>query len=223
MSRVSWFDSSLEACLRLRRSREDLYGFDGDFAFLATTWSSTVFLGDVAFPSVENAYHASKALDNCDFVTMMAEVGPRRASSLAAPIDRILPPSWGAEVGLGVMRHLNVQKFFLHGRLGLLLASTRGCLLYDDRRCAGSYWGVDPVEGDGANVLGDMLAEIREMVLDVMRVEDGRPGPEARAVSPDSRCPLCGAASDDHPSPRGRDDLARRCDGFVVLRPRVRA
>ena len=130
------------------------------YKFLSNMEPCKVYYKGVLFPSVENAYQASKAVD---FTTMgqFQHCNPYEAKKLGKKVtmregfnDKRLP----------IMESLLRQKFsYLNPALRQKLINTQGIELIEVNTWNDTYWGV--CRGQGENHLGKLLMKIRDDLL----------------------------------------------------------
>jgi ribA/ribD-fused uncharacterized protein len=133
--------------------------FNGPYSFLANFAPCSVMddLG-LIYPTVENAYQASKALDKSEreaFIT----VAPGAAKRLGSKLP--LRPDWELEK-LWVMFSLLMQKFSKSPLKDQLL-ETAGSELVEGNNWGDTYWGV--CNGVGQNMLGKLLMAVRDEMV----------------------------------------------------------
>lgn len=139
--------------------------FIGPWAFLSNFYLGTVVYENDAYPSVEHAYQAAKAIDPKRRATFqLPGVTSGRAKSLGRKL--IIRPDWDT-VRVDIMRDLLLQKFnptVLRRKLLCTFAAT----LVEGNYWHDEFWGVcdgdcrqGPHEPNGQNMLGVLLMETR--------------------------------------------------------------
>ena len=135
--------------------------FAGEWRFLSNFAPCTVMLDGEAYPSVEHAFQAAKS----DDFRVRQQIRSARTAGHAKRMGRSirLPAGWG-ETRVRVMRGLLWQKFspvapgtqpdYLAG-----LLRTGDAELIEGNDWGDKFWGK--VNGEGANVLGQLLMELR--------------------------------------------------------------
>ncbi|KKL95326.1 hypothetical protein LCGC14_1855750 [marine sediment metagenome] len=136
--------------------REVVDTFFGVFSFLSNFHPCETIYDDVAYPTVEHAYQAAKTLGNRTRVSIRKADTPSKAKRMGRKVR--LRPKWEA-IKVDIMREILWSKF-ANPELGDLLVATGDALLLEENSWGDRYWGV--VDGDGLNVLGNLLMEIRE-------------------------------------------------------------
>ena len=149
-----------------------IHKFEGEYRFLSNFYLSNVydsFITKMLFPSVENAYQASKSLDP-DFWKLLTIVTPGKAKRLGKSIK--LRDDW-EEIKLKVMANLLKEKFKPGSILATKLIDTFDAVLVEGNTWNDKIWGKvllpDGTLGEGKNYLGQLLMGIRKEIL---RVED---------------------------------------------------
>lgn len=136
--------------------------FVGEHAFLSNFFPVDIFREEgtpvMIFPSVENAYQASKTTDykvRLAFVSITAGQAKRLGRTLALRED------WYA-VRLRIMEELVRQKFTASANRPLTqrLLATGDAALVEGNWWGDTFWGV--CEGRGSNHLGRILMQIRD-------------------------------------------------------------
>ena len=149
-------------------------GFSGDLEFCSNFSFSVVRLpyrrGTAELPDVEHAYQAMKAGSLEEFLKQTGVclydyvcMTPGQAKRLGRKVR--LVANWD-EVKVEVMRHLLIQKFKIP-ELRLCLLATEGELV-EWNHWHDNFWGVctcNRCPGEGENMLGRLLMEIREVLL----------------------------------------------------------
>jgi ribA/ribD-fused uncharacterized protein len=138
--------------------------FKGSYRFLSNFVPCTVYLENVAYPSVEHAYQAAKTTDlalRVAFESGTATEAKKRGSKLAIRSD------W-ENIKISVMESLLRQKF-LHGtNYRLMLDSTKGIELIEGNWWHDNFWGEcycgekEACKNGGKNHLGKLLMQIRD-------------------------------------------------------------
>lgn len=132
-----------------------IQGFTGAYRFLSNFWPANVTYEGVVYPTVENAYQASKfpKEDRKPFETCK----PAEAKSHGKKAH--LTEEWKAR-RYNTMYQLNKQKYALNPHLRELLVSTRDRYIEETNHWGDTYWGV--CKGVGENHLGRLLMNIRD-------------------------------------------------------------
>jgi len=136
--------------------REVIDTFFGVFRFLSNFHPCEATYGDLVFPSAEHAYQAAKTLDPKRRVWVLECNTPASAKRYGRKLKK--RPTWES-IKVDVMREVLWSKF-ANPELGDLLLATGDAILLEENNWGDRFWGV--VDGDGQNVLGNLLMEIRE-------------------------------------------------------------
>lgn len=142
--------------------------FTGEHRFLSNFWPAEVNLQGEAYPSVEHAYQAAKAVDSSERkqfqnVKMTAGQAKRAGRALSAR------KNWNAVKGVIMGGGLVAQKFCMHEDLAQRLLATGDAVLKEGNTWGDTYWGV--CEGEGQNHLGRILMGVRQGIRDA---EEGK-------------------------------------------------
>lgn len=136
--------------------------FRGKYRWLSNFWLCPVILEGFVYPTVENAYQASKTLDlesRIPFVTCSpGKAAYRGRNHLVVRLD------W-EDVKLKMMRKLLDQKFQFGTFKATQLLATGDKQIVEGNIWGDTFWGV--CNGVGTNHLGIMLMDIRKKLLDV--------------------------------------------------------
>jgi len=128
--------------------------FRGEHYFLSNFYTVTILFNGYEFPSVENAYQASKCAHSQD-MQKFTEISAREAKKLGRSVE--LRKDW-EEVKLFLMQELLYKKFSLPSLRDWLL-STGDTQLVEENDRGDTYWGV--WKGKGENHLGLLLMAVR--------------------------------------------------------------
>lgn len=145
-----------------------ILGFFGDYRFLSNFWYCEVELDGEFYPSTEHAYQAAKTLDpdlrrqfrfrikyeNGEPVEFTPTCG--QAKRMGTKVE--LRSDW-EDVKVGIMEDLLRQKFS-NESLKQKLLDTGDVYLEETNHWGDKFWGV--CDGEGQNVLGNLLMKIRE-------------------------------------------------------------
>ena len=138
-------------------------GFFGDYRFLSNFYplENGVFLSELCFPSVENAYQAAKwpEKERTRFVNVSA--GDSKKLGRQAP--NFNGAKWNKKK-YDIMAELVRQKFTNNHILKQKLLLTDGFVLEERNSWGDTYWGVDE-NGNGENNLGKILMNVRNNLI----------------------------------------------------------
>lgn len=137
---------------------EPITTFFGTYRWLSNFYACSIRYDGMTYPSVEHAYQASKTLHIPQRRMIRALTSPGQAKRAGRRVT--VRPDWD-QVRVGVMRGLLRQKFALPYFAQKLLA-TGDALIKESNTWGDTFWGVDSRTGEGQNMLGKLLMEIRE-------------------------------------------------------------
>lgn len=171
---IDWLASDLNW---EKKQKTKPQSFTGAYEFLSNMFLCTVILGDMVFPSAENAYQAMK----CKTRKQMEEfqyITPYEARKRGNDVD--LRTGWN-DIRLKVMKKV-LQAKFEDQELANMLLRTEDMFLCELNYWGDTFWGKAPVvethevkDGDitrkwtekkikGENHLGKLLCEVREEI-----------------------------------------------------------
>lgn len=131
--------------------------FDEEYKFLSNFYPASVFCEDgLVYKSSEAAYQAHKT-DNIEERKRFQELSPYDAKVLGRKVKTI--EHWD-NVKYIVMYDIVERKFHQHPDLAEKLLNTGDAELIEGNAWGDTYWGV--CNGEGKNILGNMLMDIRE-------------------------------------------------------------
>jgi ribA/ribD-fused uncharacterized protein len=136
--------------------REVVDTFFGVFSFLSNFHPCEVTYDGKTYPTAEHAYQAAKTLNPRSRLKVWACCTPGRAKAQGHKFR--LRPKWES-IKVDIMREILWTKFS-DPHMGALLLATGDALLLEENDWGDRFWGA--VDGDGQNVLGNLLMEIRE-------------------------------------------------------------
>lgn len=134
----------------------EIKGFFGEFRFLSNFHQCPVYFDGKMYPSSENAYMAAKTVDmnkREDF----RYIEPKEAKALGRKIE--LRTDWEL-VKKDVMASILFDKFYRNKGIREKLIATGDAYLEETNHWGDMIWGCNP-EGEGQNLLGKMLMDIR--------------------------------------------------------------
>jgi ribA/ribD-fused uncharacterized protein len=134
---------------------EQITSFTGKYRFLSNFWPVKITYEGLEYPSVENAYQASKTLDleaRKSFTTCSSGEAKKMGKTLQ------IRPDWD-KVKVSIMKELIGLKF-LNGEMSRMLMDTGSVELIEGNNWGDVFWGV--CKGKGKNWLGRLLMEERE-------------------------------------------------------------
>ena len=143
----------------MKKNKNTINSFTGDFRFLSNFYPCKVILDDVEYQSVEHAYQAAKTLDTNERKPFHKSPLPTAGESKKMGRQLTMRSDWEG-VKLSVMENLLVQKF-ADSDLKAQLAETGEKVLIEGNTWGDDFWGIDSRKG-GQNHLGKLLMKIRD-------------------------------------------------------------
>ena len=139
--------------------------FRGKYSFLSNFYPCEVEYEGLVYPSVENAYQASKTAPHRR--RKFLGISPMEAKRLGRKVP--LLQGWESRK-VDVMRELVWKKFSQNEELKKKLLETGDAILIEGTTWGDEFWGVNLWKKDenspwgykGKNVLGQILMEVRE-------------------------------------------------------------
>jgi N-glycosidase YbiA len=135
----------------------DEYGEFSNFA------AYPIVLKKKYWPTTEHYFQAHKFADSKDRETLRAANSPMLAAQMGRDRQRKLRRDWES-VKVNVMREAVLAKFTQHEDLKELLLSTGDAKIVEHTENY-DYWG-DGGDGSGKNMLGRILMDVRQFLLD---------------------------------------------------------
>lgn len=147
-------------------NEERISGFFGenDYRFLSNFEPCEVYLDGFKFPSVENAYQIAKAgfLNQTGYQFLIYDFQHYTAAEAKNAGQKItLRPDW-EQIKAKIMFELVFQKFAFNEKLGQKLLDTGNKYLEELNHWNDKFYGVDYQTGQGKNILGKILMQVRE-------------------------------------------------------------
>ncbi|MFC7074690.1 NADAR family protein [Halovenus rubra] len=139
---------------------EDVIGpFENDNEFLSNFYEVSVVYDGTEFPTSEHAYQAMKARDEEELYDEIASAeSPNKAKKLG---KKPSPPKNWEERKKYIMLEIVTAKFAQNPELRERLLKTGDELLVELNWWDDTYWGADSDTGEGKNMLGRILMEVR--------------------------------------------------------------
>lgn len=132
--------------------------FRGDFWFLSNMYASVIYIEGDRYESVEHAYQASKTLDPWERRMIRKAASPFDAKALGKGVK--VRENWD-DIKVDVMKKL-VKKKFENPFLQPMLLATDDAIIVENNTWNDQFWGV--CKGEGLNMLGKILMEVREEI-----------------------------------------------------------
>lgn len=133
--------------------------FQGEYRWLSNFAPCKIFYEGLVYGSVENAYQATKTLDETERLrlsTMTSGEAKRYSRTLTVRSD------WD-DIKLNVMRDLSCIKYSKEPYLSKLVG-TGDSHIQEGNRWGDKFWGVCLKTGEGQNNLGLLLMDIRDKI-----------------------------------------------------------
>jgi len=150
-------------------TNDHIKGFFGPFRFLSNMYkvSPGVWMDELLYPSVENAYQAAKwpIEKRIQFLT----ISPYEAKKLGKVAPNFREKHWNKKK-YPIMFELVKQKFVNDLQLREMLILTDNISLEEKNNWGDLYWGTN-LEGEGENNLGKILMLVRSCVRDLTNKE----------------------------------------------------
>ena len=137
---------------------KDILCFQDENRWLSNFWPAEVGLDGVIYPTVKNAYQASKTTP--ENRNLFKNCRPGEAKRLGRQVP--LRPEWDA---LEAMQNFVWQKYDFGNTLGAKLVNTGTCHIEEGNAWGDTFWGV--CRGQGQNILGKLIMERRQLLQTV--------------------------------------------------------
>lgn len=139
-------------------SQSKISNFRGEFAFLSNFYEAPVNIDGIIYKNSEAAFQAQKCRDQNERLRF-TEMTAFEAKRFGKKVN--LRPDWEKEK-VNIMRGIVVAKFNQHPELAQKLLETGDAYLEEGNTWGDQFWGT--VNGKGANYLGYILMETREIL-----------------------------------------------------------
>lgn len=141
--------------------------FRDKYAFLSNMYSCKIHYDGEEFPCVETAFQYAKTHDASMFTT---DKGYFVNGFVARKIGRSCPlPKFWDQIRMPIMYELLEDKFYHNEKLRQALKDTGDIWIQEDNTWGDKFWGI--CNGEGQNMLGKMIMEIRQNIQDEDRKE----------------------------------------------------
>lgn len=137
---------------------EAIKSFRNKYEFLSNFYPCLIVYDNDTYASVERAFQAAKCEDRLE--RLQFQICPSDKEAKKRGRDVKLRPDW-EDVKVDIMRDLLKYKFSQPHLLKLLI-ETGDAELIECNTWGDTFWGV--CKGEGQNMLGELLMEIREEV-----------------------------------------------------------
>ena len=140
-----------------------IFGFFGSFSFLSNFYilESGIFVNEMYYPSVENAYQSYKYPQGQR--TQFINISPGQAKKLGKIAPNFNSKKWDKNK-VPLMAALCRQKFTNDPKLREMLLMTVDCQLEERNSWKDIFWGCNE-NGEGENHLGHILMNIRHDLI----------------------------------------------------------
>ena len=170
LARLGFFDSVLRvniigtkssikfvALLQIKNSQIMTMQFKGEYAWLSNFAPVEIEYEGRTYPSLEHAYQAARSIDPSwkDYCASGVSSGNVKRKSK----NIIYSADW-MEVRVAVMKELCIKKYADPDYKAKLLA-TGSLEIIEGNTWGDTFWGVDIRTGEGLNILGKIIMEIR--------------------------------------------------------------
>ena len=137
--------------------------FQGDYRYLSNFYPCDIEYEGIKFDSVEKAYQSAKT----DDLKLREEISlldsPGKAKRFFRNRSQDVRSDWN-EVKLSIMRELLHKKFVENDYFRRKLLSTGNEEIQEGNLWGDVYYGVDLRTGEGRNILGKMIMDIRKEI-----------------------------------------------------------
>ncbi len=141
---------------------EEIISFRDEYAFLDNLYPVDIVFEGLVYPCAESAFQASKLMDNTErkrFVSYSRDKARMVGS-------RITPYEGWEDKKLTVMETLLKEKFLQYPELRRKLLETGERKLIAGNKKGQTFWGTDLTTWEGQNHLGEILMNIRTMIIE---------------------------------------------------------
>lgn len=132
--------------------------FTGEYYFLSNFYETPVTYDGITYLNNESAFQAQKCKSSAER-KMFADLNASEAKKLGRKVS--LRADWES-VKIGAMKEIVQAKFEQHTELAEKLLKTETAYLEEGNTWGDRIWGT--VDGKGANNLGRILMEVREIL-----------------------------------------------------------
>ncbi len=132
--------------------------FQNEYRWLSNFWLVSIAYKGRVYPSVEHAYMSQKNLSEVWQEFCVSEPDPRKVKKMSMEI--CLRPDW-EEVKMDIMKELTFIKY-QNQELREKLLATEDEYIQEGNDWGDTFWGVDINTGEGKNMLGKIIMEVRD-------------------------------------------------------------
>lgn len=136
----------------------DIEEFQGEYRWLSNFWPCEIELNGIIYPSVENAYQASKfSKEDLDWKNPFIDCKPGFAKRLGKPI-KLTDEQKLETMELLLRKKFNIPEFKKR------LLETGDRYIIEGNKWKDEFWGI--CNGKGHNYLGKLIMKIRKELSD---------------------------------------------------------
>ena len=139
---------------------EDVIGpFNGEYSYLSNFHEAEFEYNGTLFPTSEHAYQAMKAVEEDEIYEKIASASsPKKAKRYGK--EPSLPDDWNERKKFHMLE-IVTAKFSQNPEIREKLIGTEDQLLVELNKWGDTYWGAKKSDGEGKNMLGRILMEVR--------------------------------------------------------------
>lgn len=141
-----------------------IFGFKGKYYFLSNFYPCQVTFHGITYYNSEAAFHAQKDPSRAE---EFCKLNASQAKRLGRKVK--LRSDW-EHVKDSIMKDILICKFKQNPELAQKLINTGDVMLVEANNWGDTYWGYDEVNNVGQNRLGYILMEVRELLLNDLRM-----------------------------------------------------
>lgn len=157
---LQWIEATFDKIERLEDDDVPIDAFIGEYRFLSNFYAAEIEIDGKTYPSVEHWYQANKAVDELHHDHVRSCKSPWKTKKRGRSLPEIRT-DWD-DVKVEILRRGIEAKFSRHPDLAAKLVATWPRELIEGNHWGDTFWGVDTSTGEGQNLLGKMLMEIRD-------------------------------------------------------------
>ena len=137
--------------------------FQGEYRYLSNFYPCEIEYEGIVFDSVEKAYQSAKTNDFGIREEISLLNSPGKAKRFFKNRSEDVREDWN-RVNLGIMRELLHKKFVENDYFRRKLLSTGNSEIQEGNSWGDKFFGVDLETGEGQNLLGRMIMDIRKEI-----------------------------------------------------------
>jgi ribA/ribD-fused uncharacterized protein len=136
--------------------------FQGEFRWLSNFSPVNILYNGINYASVEHAYQSAKS-DNPEWKLFCSDPA-NKAGKIKTKSRKIKPIDGWYYKKVSIMKELLTLKFD-DPKYKKLLIDTGNCIIQEGNMWHDTFWGIDLKTGQGNNILGNLIMEIRESII----------------------------------------------------------